>query len=83
MCFVADFMNSNLETFFGVLFQLLHQLHEQLGWLGWVLLGLFLLACILITMVVLRWILRGGVGPGASRRFFAERQEIEHWLKNR
>lgn len=76
-------MNSHLETFFGVLFELLHYLHEELGWLGWVILGLFLLTCLLITMVVLRWILLGGLGPGASRRFFAERQEIDHWLKDR
>jgi hypothetical protein len=83
MCYVADFMNSNLDTLFGVLSQLLHHLNEQLGWLGWVMLGVFMLACMLTTMVVLRWILRGGIGPGATRRFFAERQEIEHWLKHR
>jgi hypothetical protein len=79
---VVDFMNSNLETFFGVLFQLLRLLHDQLGWLGWVLLGLFLLACMLMAGIVLRRSLRGGFGPGATRRFFAERREIERWLKN-
>jgi hypothetical protein len=76
-------MNSNLETFFGVLFELLHQLHEQLGWLGWVILGVFGLAFLLMAVIVLRWTLRGGFGPGATRRFFAERREIDHWLKNR
>jgi hypothetical protein len=80
---VVDFMNSNLETFFGVLFQLIRLLHDQLGWLGWVILGLFLLVCMLIAVIVLRWIVRGGFRPGASRRFFAEQQEIEYWLKNR
>ena len=75
-------MNSNRETFFGVLFELLRYLRDQMGWLGWVILGLFLLACMLMAVIVLRWSLRGGFGPGATRRFFAERREIERWLKN-
>jgi hypothetical protein len=74
-------MKSDLETFLSGLFSLVRELREQMGALAWVALGLALLAGILLGILALRWILRGGLGNGATRRFFAERREIDQWLR--
>jgi hypothetical protein len=48
--------------------------------MAWVALGGLLLTVILFCLLSLRWILRGGLSR-SSRRLFAERREIDHYLK--
>jgi hypothetical protein len=74
-------VKSDLEKFFSVLFQLLRDFREQMGALAWVALAMILVAGILLGVLALRWIRRGGLRAGAARRFFASRREIEYWLK--
>ena len=73
-------MNSDMDRFFSVLFHLLRDLRDSLGAMAWVALGGLLLTVILFCLLSLRWILRGGLSR-SSRRLFAERREIDHYLK--
>jgi hypothetical protein len=74
-------MQSDPEKFLSPLFQLLRQFREQAGAFALVALGVILVAGIALSILALRWIRRGGLGAGAMRRFFADRREIEHWLR--
>jgi hypothetical protein len=76
-------MESDLEKFLSVLFQFFGALREQLGALAWIALGVILALCIMFCVLALRWIRRGGLAPGFSQRFFAERRETERCLKSR
>jgi hypothetical protein len=75
-------MSSDTDRFFSVLFHLLRNLHESLGSVAPVILGCLLLASILLCVLLLRWLLRGGLSR-SSRHLFAERREIERYLKDR
>lgn len=74
-------MESDLQTFLRALFRLFVELRERAGVLGVAALGLVLAAAIAAGVLALRWINRGGLAPGATRRFFATRRETEHWSK--
>ena len=75
-------MQSDLEKFVRVLFELLREMREQLGVIAVVLLGMIFVAGIILSFVALRWIRRGGLSAAARQRFFAERREIERWLRS-
>ncbi len=75
-------MRSDLEKSVAVLFEALRDLREQMGALAWVLLGVVLVGGILMGALALRWIRRGGLRDGATRRFFAWRRDLEHWLRS-
>jgi hypothetical protein len=75
-------MQSDLEKFVRVLFELLREMREQLGAFAVVLLGVISVAGIMLSFFALRWIRRGGLKAGATQRFFAERREIERWLRS-
>jgi len=76
-------MKADLDKFFSALLQLLGELREQMGAFAWLALGVILALCIMFCGLALRWIRRGGLAPGSSRRFLAERRETEQWLKRR
>ena len=75
-------MSSDIEKFFRGLFHLLGALHEQLGALAWVALGVLLVLAIVICILILRWLLQGGLAHGYSRRFFIEHGKVQRWLKD-
>ena len=74
-------MKSDLEKFLSVLFELLHDIREQMGPVAWVALGVMLVAAIFMGALALRWIRRRGLRAGTARQFFATRHMIHHWLR--
>lgn len=76
-------MQLDLERFVRVLFELLREMREQFGAFAIVALGLILVVGAILSFIALGRIRRGGFGAGAAQRFFAERRQIENWLRNR
>jgi len=48
----------------------------------WVVLGFLLPCCIVVCLVALRWIGRGGLEARSTQEFFAEQREIARWLRD-
>ncbi len=63
------------------LIQLVHAVHEEMGGLSWVALGVLLAVSIVLATVALRWIRHGGLATGGE--FFAQQRESARWLRNR
>ena len=61
--------------------QLLQSVGQEMGALAWVVLGFLLPCSILVCLVALRWIGRGGLAARSTQEFFAERREIARWLR--
>jgi uncharacterized protein (DUF983 family) len=57
------------------LIQLLRAIHDEMGTMAWVALGVLLPVCIVVALVALRWIRRGGLASESSQRFLAEQRE--------
>ncbi len=72
-------MQSDLEKFVKVLCEM----REHLGAFAMVGLGMILVAGIILGFFGLRRIRHGGPKASATHRFFAERREIEGWLRSR
>ena len=65
----------------GKLIQLLRALHEEMGATAWVALGVLLPVCIVVALIALRWIRRGGLASGSAQKFLAEQREIARSLR--
>ena len=65
------------------LIQLLRAIHEEMGVMAWVALGVLLPVCILVALIVLRWIRLGGLASGSSQKFLAEQREIARSFRQR
>jgi hypothetical protein len=76
-------MNSAQETHWQALVTLVHDAYERAGALAWVALALILAVCILLAVLVLRWIRFGGLSAGARQRFFDRQREIHDRFKER
>ena len=63
------------------LIQLLRARHEEMGATAWVALGVLLPVCIVVALIALRWIRRGGLAPGSTQKFLAEQREIARSLR--
>lgn len=74
-------MESDLEKFVRVLFELLREMRDQLGAFAVVALGVILVVGIMLGFFVMRWVGRGGLRAGAPQRFFAQRREIERCFR--
>ena len=64
------------------LIQLLQSEGQELGALAWIALGFLLPICIVVSLVALRWIRRGGLAARSTQEFFAEQREIARWLEH-
>jgi hypothetical protein len=62
------------------LIKLVQSVHEEWGEFSWVALGVILSASIVAGVITLRWVLRGGLGPGRAQ-FFTEQQAVQRRLK--
>jgi len=62
------------------LIQLLQSEGQELGALARIALGFLLPVCIVVGLVALRWIRRGGLAARSTQEFFAEQREIARWL---
>ena len=62
--------------------QLLQSMGQEMGALAWVVLGFLLPCCIVVCLVALRWIGRGGLEARSTQEFFAEQREIARWLRD-
>jgi hypothetical protein len=69
----------NLQT----LIQLLQSVREEFGVLAWAALGLILSVFIVVGLVAVGWIRRGGLAPESKYQFFADQREIDAWLRER
>ncbi len=65
-----------------MLSELLHAVREQAGGVAVVALGVAMVAGIVVSLLALRRIRRGGLGAGAKQRFFADRRAIERWFRS-
>jgi hypothetical protein len=74
-------MQSNLEKFVKVLVELLRGMWEPLGAFAIVALGMIFVGGIMFSLFAFRWIRHGGLRAGATPGFFAERREVEQWLR--
>ncbi len=63
------------------LIQLVQAVHEEMGGLSWVALGVLLALSMVLATVALRWVRHGGLATGA--RFFARQRELARWLRSR
>jgi hypothetical protein len=63
------------------LIQLLRALHEEIGAMAWVALGVLLPVCIVVALTALRWIRRGGLASGGTQKYLAEQREIARSLR--
>jgi uncharacterized protein (DUF983 family) len=63
------------------LIQLLRALHEEMGAMAWVALGVLLPVCIVVALIFLRWIRRGGLASGSAQKFLVEQREIARSLR--
>ena len=61
--------------------QLLQSVGQEMGALAWVVLGFLLPCCIVVCLVALRWITRGGLAARSTQEFLAEQREIARWLR--
>ncbi len=64
------------------LIQSLQAVHAETSALAWPALGLVLAICILMGLVALFWIRRGGLAARGTQEFLAEQREIARWLKD-
>jgi len=51
--------------------------------MAWVALGVLLPVCIVLALIVLRWIRRGGMASGSAQKFLVEQREIARTLRRR
>jgi uncharacterized membrane protein YraQ (UPF0718 family) len=65
------------------LIQLLRSLHEEMGAMACVALGVLLPVCIVAALIALRWVRRGGLASGSAQKFLAGQREIARWLRKR
>ena len=65
------------------LIQLLRGLHGDMTAMAWIAVGFMLPVCIVMGLIALRWIRRGGLASVCTQEFFAEQREISCWLKDR
>jgi hypothetical protein len=65
------------------LIQLLRVIHDEMGAMAWVALGVLLPLCIVLALVALRWVRRGGLASGSAQRFWAEQRETARSLRKR
>ena len=65
------------------LIQLLQAVHVETSALAWLALGFLLPICIIMGLIALFWIRRGGLTARSTQEFFAEEREIARWLKER
>jgi hypothetical protein len=65
------------------LIQSMRAIHEEMGAMAWVALGVLLLVCIVVALLVLRWVRRGGLVSGNSHRFLAQQREIGRPVRKR
>ena len=66
-------MNADQETFVKMMLQALGERWASLGGFAWVLLGLLLVAAILLFVILLRWILRGGLSRRMAQGLSGQR----------
>ena len=64
------------------LIQLLQAMHADMSAFAWLALEFLLPICIIMRLIALSWILRGGLAAPSTQEFFAEQREIAHWLKD-
>lgn len=74
-------MEADSEKFLRLLFQIFREFREELGAAAWVILGLALATGIWACFFALRWMVHGGLRPGARQRFFARRRGIAQYLR--
>lgn len=51
--------------------------------MAWVALGVLLPVCIVVALIALRWVRRGGLASGSTQKFLAEQREIARSLRKR
>lgn len=61
--------------------QILHEMHVEASAFAWLALGILLPVCIIMGMVTLFWIFRGGLRARSTQELLAEQREISRWLK--
>ncbi len=55
-------------------------MHTETSALAWLALGCVLAICILIGLVALFWIRRGGLANKSAKELLAQQREIARWL---
>ena len=65
------------------LIQLLRALHGEMGAMAWLALGVLLPVSIVVALIALRWVRRGGLESGSAQKFLAEQREIAHASRKR
>ena len=65
------------------LIQLLRAIHQEMGAMAWVALGVLLPVCIVVALIALRWVRRRGLASGSAQKFLAEQREIARSLRKR
>ncbi len=66
-------MNGDQETFVKMMIQALGERWASLGAFAWVLLGLVLAGAVLLLVILLRWILRGGLSRRMAQGLSGQR----------
>ena len=70
-------MRADQEKFVKVVFQALGEWWTSLGAVAWLLVGVVLVVGILALIVLLRWVLRGGLSRHKALGFSGRRSEVD------
>ena len=75
-------MRADQEKFVKVVFQALGEWWTSLGAVAWLLVGVVLVVGILALIVLLRWVLRGGLSRHMALGFSGRRSEVDQSSRN-
>ena len=75
-------MKSDLEEFLRRIFELVRGISQDMAWGARIALGAVLVILIILGVISLRWIQRGGLAGGSSARFLANQRKRVSWLKS-